>query len=124
MFLVTTTVEPYLTTVPFIRPYSFDPNVKITELFYYCEDSVNAVTLLLRQGFYGAFYGGRFNQGLQCRYFKSSVTHTDKYNDCVLLDLNSYFTIDFVEWIHASAHWSQEKQNRYCTHSAEARDGP
>ena len=48
-----TTVEPRLTTTPFIRPYSFEPNVKSIESLYYFEDPVNATTSLLRPGFYG-----------------------------------------------------------------------
>ena len=64
------TVEPRLTTTPFIRPplyyghpvykttsllrpYSFKPNVKTIESFSYFEDPVNATTSLLRPGFYG-----------------------------------------------------------------------
>ena len=45
------TVEPRLTTTPFIRtprsllrPYSFKPKVKTIESFYYFEDPVNATT--------------------------------------------------------------------------------
>ena len=55
------TVEPCLTTTLFLfykttsllRPYSFKPNVKTIESFYYFEDPVNATTSLLRPGFYG-----------------------------------------------------------------------
>ena len=47
------TVEPRLTTTSLLRPYFFDPNVKITESFYYYEDPVNATALVLRPGFYG-----------------------------------------------------------------------
>ena len=51
------TVEPRLTTTPFIRsllrPYSFKPNIKNIHSFYYFEDPVNATTSLLRPGFYG-----------------------------------------------------------------------
>ena len=36
-----------------LRPYSFRPNVKTTESFYYSVDPVSATTLLLRPGFYG-----------------------------------------------------------------------
>ena len=48
-----TTVEPRLTTTSLLRPYSFKPNVKTIESFYYFEDPVNATTSLLRPGFYG-----------------------------------------------------------------------
>ena len=41
------------TTTSCLRPYSFDPNVKITELFYFFEELFNATTSLLRPGFYG-----------------------------------------------------------------------
>ena len=50
--------QPYENTL-FIRPpgyydyYSFDPNIKITESFYYFEDPVDASFLLLQPGFYG-----------------------------------------------------------------------
>ena len=40
-------------TTSLLRPYFFDPTVKITESFYYYEDPVNATTLVLRPGFYG-----------------------------------------------------------------------
>ena len=36
-----------------LRPYSFRPNVKTTESFYYFVDPVCATTLLLQPGFYG-----------------------------------------------------------------------
>ena len=102
--------------------HSFDPNVRITELFYFFEDPVDSIgTSLLKPGFYGLTVVAltRFH----C-ISKALLLTPIKYNHCVRRDLNSYFTIDFVEWIHASAHWSQEKQNRHCTHAAEARDGP
>lgn len=44
--------KPRLVTTPFIRSYSFDPNVKITQSFYNFDDNVNATTPL-RPGFYG-----------------------------------------------------------------------
>ena len=46
-------MEPHLTTTPLLRPYSFKPNVKNIDSFYYFEDPVNATTSLLRPGFYG-----------------------------------------------------------------------
>ena len=39
-------------TTSLLRPYSFNPNVKTIESFYYFEDPVNATTSLLRSGFY------------------------------------------------------------------------
>ena len=45
--------HPVYTTTSLLRPYSFDPNVKITELFYFFEDLFNTTTSLLRPGFYG-----------------------------------------------------------------------
>ena len=47
------TVEPRLTTTSLLWPYSFKPNVKTIESFYYFDDPVNATTSLLRPGFYG-----------------------------------------------------------------------
>ena len=44
--------HPVYATTSLLRPYSFNPNLKITESFYYCEDSINATTLLLRLEFY------------------------------------------------------------------------
>ena len=46
------TIIHYKTTL-LLRPYSFKPNVKTIESFYYFEDPVNATTSLLRPGFYG-----------------------------------------------------------------------
>ena len=40
-------------TTSLLRPYSFKPNVKTIESFYYFKDPVNATTSLLRPGFYG-----------------------------------------------------------------------
>ena len=40
-------------TTSLLRPYSFKPNVKTIESFYYFEDPDNATTSLLRPGFYG-----------------------------------------------------------------------
>ena len=53
--------EPRLVTTPFTRPplasahlpWSFHPDVKISESFYYFEDLFNAATSVLRPGFYG-----------------------------------------------------------------------
>ena len=45
--------HPVYETTSLLRPYSFKPNVKIIESFYYFEDPVNATTSLLRPGFYG-----------------------------------------------------------------------
>ena len=39
--------HPVYMTTSLLRPYSFDPKVKITESFYYFEEPVNAATLLL-----------------------------------------------------------------------------
>ncbi|CAH3164764.1 unnamed protein product, partial [Porites lobata] len=44
---------PFHKTTSLLRPYSFKPNVKTIESFYYFEDPVNATTSLLRPGFYG-----------------------------------------------------------------------
>ena len=44
--------KPRLINTPFKRPYSFDPNEKITESFYYFDDNVTA-TNPLRPRFYG-----------------------------------------------------------------------
>ena len=43
--------HPFYATTPLLRPYSVEPNVKITESFHDFED--NATTSLLRPGFYG-----------------------------------------------------------------------
>ena len=43
--------HPVYTTTSLLRPYSVEPNVKISESFHYFED--NATTSLLRPGFYG-----------------------------------------------------------------------
>ena len=45
--------HPVYTTTSLLRPYSFKPNVKTIESFYYFDDPVNATTSLLRPGFYG-----------------------------------------------------------------------
>ena len=45
--------HPVYKTTSLLRPYSFKPNVKTSESFYYFEDPVNATTSLLRPGFYG-----------------------------------------------------------------------
>ena len=41
------------TTASLLRPYPFNPNVKITESFHYFEHLVKATTYLLRRGFFG-----------------------------------------------------------------------
>ena len=33
-----------------LRPFSFDPNIEITDSFYYFEDPANETTSLLRPG--------------------------------------------------------------------------
>ena len=45
--------HPVYKTTSLLRPYSFKPNVKTIESFYYFDDPVNATTSLLRPGFYG-----------------------------------------------------------------------
>ena len=45
--------HPVHATTSLLRPYSFNPNLKITESFYYFEDPINETTSLLRPGFYG-----------------------------------------------------------------------
>ena len=45
--------HPVYKTTSLLRPYSFKPNVKTIESFYYFEDPVNATTSLLQPGFYG-----------------------------------------------------------------------
>ena len=45
--------HPVYTTTWLLQPYSLDPNVKVTESFYYFEDPVTA-TSILGPGFYGA----------------------------------------------------------------------
>ena len=45
--------HPVYKTTSLLRSYSFKPNVKTIESFYYFEDPVNATTSLLRPGFYG-----------------------------------------------------------------------
>ena len=45
--------HPVYKTTSLLQPYSFKPNVKTIESFYYFEDPVNATTSLLRPGFYG-----------------------------------------------------------------------
>ena len=52
--------HPVYKTTSLLRPYSFKPNVKTIDSFYYFEDPVNTTTSLLRPGFYGA-NGGRIN---------------------------------------------------------------
>lgn len=42
----------YMTTL-LLWLYSFDPNIKITESFYYVEDPVNTANSLLQPRFYG-----------------------------------------------------------------------
>ena len=39
--------HPVYKTTSLLRPYSFKPNVKTIESFYYFEDPVNATTSLL-----------------------------------------------------------------------------
>ena len=43
---------PVYTTIPLLRQYSFHPNVKTTESFYYFKYPVNATISLLPSGFY------------------------------------------------------------------------
>ena len=43
---------PVYMTTSLLRPYSFDPNVKATESFYYFKYPVNATISLLPSGFY------------------------------------------------------------------------
>ena len=38
--------QAFYTTTSLLRQYSFDPNVRITESFYFCEDPVNATTVI------------------------------------------------------------------------------
>ena len=45
--------HPVYKTTSLLRLYSFKPNVKTIESFYYFDDPVNATTSLLRPGFYG-----------------------------------------------------------------------
>ena len=45
--------HPVYKTTSLLRPYSFKPNVKNIDSFYYFEDPVNATTSLLRPEFYG-----------------------------------------------------------------------
>ena len=45
--------HPVYKTTSLLRPYSFKPNIKNIDSFYYFEDPVNATTSLLRPGFYG-----------------------------------------------------------------------
>ena len=45
--------HPVYKTTSLLQPYSFKPNVKTIESFYYFEDPVNSTTSLLRPGFYG-----------------------------------------------------------------------
>ena len=45
--------HPVYKTTSLLQPYSFKPNVKTIESFYYFEDPVNATTSLLWPGFYG-----------------------------------------------------------------------
>ena len=45
--------HPVYKTTSLLRPYSFQPNVKTIESFYYFEDPINATTSLLQPGFYG-----------------------------------------------------------------------
>ena len=50
------TVEPRLTTTPFIRPPRYYGHIlsnQTIDSVYYIEDPVNATTSLLRPGFYG-----------------------------------------------------------------------
>ena len=46
------TPPPVYTTTSLLRQYSFDPNVKTTESFYYFKYPVNATISLLPSGFY------------------------------------------------------------------------
>ena len=45
--------HPIYKTTSLLRRYSFKPNVKTIESFYYFEEPVNATTSLLQPGFYG-----------------------------------------------------------------------
>ena len=45
--------HPVYKTTSLLQPYSFKPNIKNIDSFYYFEDPVNATTSLLRPGFYG-----------------------------------------------------------------------
>ena len=45
--------RPVYKITSLLRPYSFRPNVKTTESFYYFLDPVSVTALLLRPGFYG-----------------------------------------------------------------------
>ena len=49
--LITPPPPVYMTT-SLLRPYSFDPNVKAAESFYYFKYPVNATISLLPSGFY------------------------------------------------------------------------
>ena len=45
--------HPVYATTSLLQPYSFNPNLKKTESFYYFEDPINETTSLLQPGFYG-----------------------------------------------------------------------
>ena len=53
--------HPVYKTTSLLGPYSFKPNVRNIESFYYFEDPVNATTSLLRPGFLWP-NGGRINR--------------------------------------------------------------
>ena len=70
--------HPVYMTTSLLRPYSFKPNVKTIESFYYFEDPVNAITSLLGPGFYGATVVAL--TGFHCKYIWSLKDKNAKYN--------------------------------------------
>ena len=73
--------HPIYKTTSLLRPYSFKPNVKTIESFYYFEDPANATTSLLRPGFYGPTAVAL--TGFHCN--KSHHTILCKYGNCARL---------------------------------------
>ena len=72
--------HPVYKTTSLLRPYSFKPNVKTIESFYYFDDPVNATTSLLRPGFYGptvvaltGFHCTTTNAALNVNYWNMQV---------------------------------------------------
>ena len=85
--------HPVYKTTSLLRPYSFKPNVKTIESFYYFEDPVNATTSLLRPGFYGptvvAF------TGFHCNSFFSFYVAKRQHIDLISTQNSDSF---FKDW--------------------------
>ena len=86
--------HPVYKTTSFLRPYSFKPNIKNIDSFYYFEDPVNATTSLLRPGFYGPTMVAL--TGFYCIY-KRTALHVSKQH--YTAD-HGYFLTQKLLWWH------------------------